>query len=156
MGQYTQLTQGKRYHIYALMKAGFSQTDIAKEIGVHKSTICRELEKKITERKKVQDALQNHLKKSMLLAQYSRDIICLHEPDGKYKYVSSACKKMLGYEPEGLIGKDPYEPVHSEDIEGIQKESYERVLKGEHILIKGVGVRESRGGALLKSQGVLA
>jgi len=25
MGQYTQLTQGKRYHIYAFMKAGFSQ-----------------------------------------------------------------------------------------------------------------------------------
>ena len=43
MGQYTQLTQGKRYHIYAFMKAGFSQTDIATEIGVHKSTVCREL-----------------------------------------------------------------------------------------------------------------
>jgi len=43
MGVYTQLTQGKRYHIYAFMKAGFSQTAIAKEIGVHKSTVCREL-----------------------------------------------------------------------------------------------------------------
>ena len=43
MGVYTQLTQGKRYHIYAFMKAGFLQTAIAKEIGVHKSTISREL-----------------------------------------------------------------------------------------------------------------
>ena len=43
MGSYTQLTQDKRYQIYAFLKAGFSQTDIAIEIEVHKSTVSREL-----------------------------------------------------------------------------------------------------------------
>lgn len=43
MGSYTQLTQDKRYQIYAFLKAGFSQTAIAVEIGVHKSTVSREL-----------------------------------------------------------------------------------------------------------------
>jgi len=43
MGQYTQLTQEQRYHIYAFMKAGFFQTAIATEIGVHKSTVSREM-----------------------------------------------------------------------------------------------------------------
>ena len=43
MGSYTQLTQDQRYQIYAFMKAGFSQTYIASEIGVHKSTVSREL-----------------------------------------------------------------------------------------------------------------
>jgi IS30 family transposase len=43
MGQYTQLTQEQRYHIYACMKAGFFQTAIATEIGVHKSTVSREM-----------------------------------------------------------------------------------------------------------------
>jgi IS30 family transposase len=43
MGQYTQLTQEKRYHIYAFMKAHFSKTNIASEIGVHKSTVSREM-----------------------------------------------------------------------------------------------------------------
>jgi IS30 family transposase len=43
MSVYTQLTQEQRYHIYAFMKAGFLQTAIATEIGVHKSTISREL-----------------------------------------------------------------------------------------------------------------
>jgi len=43
MGSYTQLTQDKRCQIYAFLKAGFSQTDIAIEIGVHKSTVSREL-----------------------------------------------------------------------------------------------------------------
>lgn len=42
---YTQLTQEQRYQIYALMKAGFNQTEIATEIGVHKATISREQER---------------------------------------------------------------------------------------------------------------
>ncbi len=40
---YTQLTQEQRYQIYALMKAGLNQTQIATIVGVHKSTICREI-----------------------------------------------------------------------------------------------------------------
>jgi len=40
---YTQLTQVQRYQIYALLKIGHNQTEIAEVIGKHKSTICREL-----------------------------------------------------------------------------------------------------------------
>ena len=39
---YTQLTREQRYQIYALMKAGFNHTQVASEIGVHKSTVSRE------------------------------------------------------------------------------------------------------------------
>lgn len=45
MRTYTQLTQIQRYQIHALMKAGHNQSDIARVIGVHKSTICRELQR---------------------------------------------------------------------------------------------------------------
>jgi IS30 family transposase len=40
---YTQLTQGQRYQIYALLKMDHSQTEIAIALGVHKSTISREV-----------------------------------------------------------------------------------------------------------------
>lgn len=40
---YSQLTQDQRYQIWALRKAGRMQVEIAREIGVHKSTISREL-----------------------------------------------------------------------------------------------------------------
>jgi IS30 family transposase len=40
---YTQLTQGQRYQIAILKKAGHKQSNIADMIGVHKSTISREL-----------------------------------------------------------------------------------------------------------------
>jgi transposase, IS30 family len=40
---YTQLTREQRYQIYALMKAGHNQFQIAVVVGCHKSTISREL-----------------------------------------------------------------------------------------------------------------
>ncbi|MDR4486182.1 MAG: IS30 family transposase [Nitrospirales bacterium] len=40
---YTQLTQEERYQIHALMKAGHNQTEIARVLERHKSTISREL-----------------------------------------------------------------------------------------------------------------
>lgn len=43
MGHYTQLTQELRYQIHAFMKAGFTQSAIADNMRVHKSTISREL-----------------------------------------------------------------------------------------------------------------
>jgi IS30 family transposase len=43
MRTYHQLTQEQRYQIYALMKMGHHQTQIANFIGVDKSTISREL-----------------------------------------------------------------------------------------------------------------
>lgn len=42
---YQQLTQCQRYQIYALLKRAHSQTAIAETIGVHKSTISRELKR---------------------------------------------------------------------------------------------------------------
>lgn len=40
---YTQLTREQRYQIYALKKAGHSQSEMAAILAVHKSTISREL-----------------------------------------------------------------------------------------------------------------
>jgi len=42
MKNYKQLTSGPRYQIYGLKQAGLNQTEIAKKIGVNKSTISRE------------------------------------------------------------------------------------------------------------------
>ncbi len=43
MKGYHQLAQGQRYQIYAWKKAGWTQREIALELGVHPSTVCREL-----------------------------------------------------------------------------------------------------------------
>ena len=45
MSTYHQLTQERSYRIYALKKTGHSRTEIAAVIGVHKSTVSRELQR---------------------------------------------------------------------------------------------------------------
>lgn len=42
---YSQLTYEQRYLIYKLLKIGFTQTKIAEQCGVHRSTISRELKR---------------------------------------------------------------------------------------------------------------
>ncbi|MBA2330138.1 MAG: IS30 family transposase [Flavisolibacter sp.] len=47
---YTQLSLEQRYQIEALLKAGIQQKLIADQLGVHASTICRELKRNIAKR----------------------------------------------------------------------------------------------------------
>ena len=42
---YQQLTDSQRYQIEAYLKANFTLTLIAEELGVHKSTISREIKR---------------------------------------------------------------------------------------------------------------
>ena len=47
---YTQLTEGKRYQIYTLLGNGFTQVDVAAQVGVHPSTVSREFSRNRGER----------------------------------------------------------------------------------------------------------
>jgi len=88
----------------------------------------------ITERKEMEEALRESEKKLRLISENSRDIICLHDPDHRYVYISPACKEILGYEPDELVGTNPWELVHPEDIEALQKEGQEKALQGMPVL----------------------
>ncbi|UTW70913.1 PAS domain S-box protein [Anaerobacillus sp. HL2] len=39
-----------------------------------------------------------------MIAENSNDRIIILEPDGRYKYISPALKKQLGYEDNDLVG----------------------------------------------------
>ena len=45
MQKYKQLTHKERYQIYALLKEGLNCSEIARNIGYHKSTISREIKR---------------------------------------------------------------------------------------------------------------
>ncbi|MBY0526803.1 MAG: PAS domain S-box protein [Gemmataceae bacterium] len=49
------------------------------------------------------------------LLEFSSDMIASHAPDGTVRYVSPACRKLFGCEPEQLIGSDGLRFVHDED-----------------------------------------
>ncbi len=75
----------------------------------------------ITERRWAEEALLESEKQFRLLAENSTDMISLHAPDGTYLYVSPACKTLLGYEPDELVGQSAYELFHPADVAAIRQ-----------------------------------
>ena len=75
----------------------------------------------ITPLKRVEQALRESEEKLRLVTENMSDLVCLHDPDGCYRYVTPSSQTLLGYRPAELIGRDPYELFHSEDSERIHQ-----------------------------------
>lgn len=56
-----------------------------------------------------------------LIAEATSDVITSNDIDGVFRYVSPACKEVLGYEPEELVGTLGYDYIHPDDVETIEK-----------------------------------
>jgi PAS domain S-box-containing protein len=67
-------------------------------------------------------AIQLNEAKNMyrLLAENTADLVCLHNLDTSFQYVSPSIKGLLGYAPEEIVGKFPLEFVHPEDAEKLK------------------------------------
>jgi PAS domain S-box-containing protein len=57
------------------------------------------------------DGLDEHAVLS-LLVEHSADLLARQAPNGTYLYVSPASRRLLGFEPDELVGRDPYEFLH--------------------------------------------
>ncbi len=43
-------------------------------------------------------------------------ILSQHDLDGRFRFVSAAAKRYLGYEPDELVGEDPFAYMHPQDV----------------------------------------
>jgi PAS domain-containing protein len=66
--------------------------------------------------KQTEMALEESEKRYRLITDSVTDIISMASMDGAYEYVSPACRTVLGYEPEDLIGRSYAEFVHPDHL----------------------------------------
>ena len=68
------------------------------------------------EREHMQAALREREAMFRLLAENSTDVISRHDAEGKTLYISPACRTLVGYEPNELVGHSTFEFIHPEDL----------------------------------------
>ena len=119
MKHYTHLATEQRYHIDALRKAGLTLSEIARDLGVHKSTISRELTRN--------SGLKGYRpKQAQLLAQTRQ--ACSAKNAGRFKSDDLALVDALlrqDFSPEQVSGRLALEQTLLISHETIYKHVYE-------------------------------
>ncbi|WP_256234986.1 diguanylate cyclase domain-containing protein [Bacillus sp. EB600] len=84
----------------------------------------------ITKRKESEDELKASEERFRLLAEYSSDMITLHDVEGTYLYSSPACIEILQYAEDELAGRSAYHFIHPDDIEIVKKSNQTLLTTG--------------------------
>ncbi len=85
-----------------LLLLAFVFTLVAREIKQHR-------------RAQIDDEIRQAEARYRILAENATEVISRLTPEGIYLYVSPACKRILGYEPEELVGRSAYDLYHPDD-----------------------------------------
>jgi PAS domain S-box-containing protein len=75
----------------------------------------------ISEQKKMIDVLKNSEKRFQDIALSSADWIWEVDREGKYTFASGRVKQILGYEPEEIIGKSPFDLMTPEEAQRMKE-----------------------------------
>ncbi|MEJ2287032.1 MAG: EAL domain-containing protein [Deinococcales bacterium] len=97
------------------------------------------------ERGRLYDAVRHSEQRFRLLAEHMQDLVCLHDRDGRYEYVSPSSVTVLGYGPEELVGRDPYELIHEEDRQRVRESAHQRLFEGQASVQVGYRIRHADG-----------
>ncbi|HLE84062.1 MAG TPA: PAS domain S-box protein [Thermoanaerobaculia bacterium] len=98
----------------------------------------------ITARREMEEALHRSEERFRLLADTSSDMISRHTLEGRYLYVSPACRHLLGYEPEELVGRSAYDFLHPDDLETIRA-AHETILERSTVYTISYRIRHRDG-----------
>jgi diguanylate cyclase (GGDEF)-like protein/PAS domain S-box-containing protein len=80
------------------------------------------------------------------LAESTSDLVCLHTPDGVYQYASPSVRRLLGYEPDELVGTHPIDYIHPDQRTHVERRFHIHTVAGSKPVEFSYRIRR-RGGA---------
>ncbi|OZC04398.1 putative bifunctional diguanylate cyclase/phosphodiesterase [Rubricoccus marinus] len=84
-----------------------------------------------TDRREAERRAQEEAERYQLLTQHMTDMICLHAPEGEYKWVSPSVEFILGYSPEEFLTLHSEDLLHPEEAGGLLDLGRTLLLGGE-------------------------
>jgi PAS domain S-box-containing protein len=75
----------------------------------------------IADRKRAEEALKQSEEQFRSLIENASDVITVLNKEGVREYVSPSIERSIGYQPEELIGKNPFELVHPDDAPALRE-----------------------------------
>lgn len=109
----------------------------------------------ITKRRKVEEALRESEEKFRALVETTSDFIWEVDAGSNYTYVSPQVRDLLGYEPEEVIGRKPFEFMPPEEAVGIWEE-FVRIAKERKTFVRleNINIRKDGHKVALETSGV--
>jgi PAS domain S-box-containing protein len=97
----------------------------------------------ITERKRMEEVLQNNEKHFRALVENSSDAITLINSEGKVLYESSNVPRITGYDISARVGMNGFEMIHPEDLSYVQN-AFRKTLSEAGSILRNIQFRCTR------------
>jgi PAS domain S-box-containing protein len=75
----------------------------------------------VTERKRVEQVLRQSEEYFRALTENALDLTAVLDPDSTIRYLSPSIQRVLGFTPAELVGRNPFELIHPEDVARTQE-----------------------------------
>lgn len=89
----------------------------------------------ISELKEKERQLKVSEEKFRFIANNTTDIICQHNIDGGYTYISNSIKEILGYEPDEMLNKIAFDFIHPDDLKLMFDAKEQFIKDSKHIIL---------------------